>query len=328
MIKVIKSKFRVKDLFKRLNDKVDIFICCGSYESRCRTLADQLDPEDIQSAIIAENVNLENYVGENTSYLNSRFREKGFTAKLNSNQPLVTADALALSLKKVGGRTKKRYLIDITTFTHESLLILIKLLRLNLKRNDEVFFAYTSAAEYSIMNNDKDKWLSKGLLDIRSVLGYPGEISPSLPMHLIVLVGYEYERAARLIEVLEPRFISLGYGRAGTSTESKHQSANEHFHRLTKNVAGIYGNVMDFTFSCSDPIDSMKSLNKAARRVNKCNLYVAPMNTKISTLGTALAAMANNKMRLCYAQPMRYNYINYSIPGDYCYLFEVKSFKE
>lgn len=37
----------------------------------------------------------------------------------------------------------------------------------------------------------------------------------------MVIVGYEYERAVRIIETVEPDFLSLGYGLASDSTTEK-----------------------------------------------------------------------------------------------------------
>jgi hypothetical protein len=47
------------------------------------------------------------------------------------------------------------------------------------------------------------------------------------------------------------------------------------------------------------------------------------MNTKISTVGCALAAWEDRAIQLCYAQATRYNYAHYSTPGDTCYVFDL-----
>jgi hypothetical protein len=47
------------------------------------------------------------------------------------------------------------------------------------------------------------------------------------------------------------------------------------------------------------------------------------MNNKLSTIGVAWAGFDNEDVQLCYAQALRYNYSNYSLPGDTCYLMEL-----
>ncbi len=318
----------IRELWGALGGQVDVFICCGSYEARCRTVADALDPAGVGVAVVAQNSNLASYVSENVKYLQARFAARVVEAAMDSTRPLVTGDALGKALMDVRRASEQRYLVDITTFTHESLLMLVRLLSMYVKRGNSVLFVYTSAAEYSVGATDENKWLSKGVEDIRSVLGYPGEILPSYPTHLIVLVGYEHERAARLIEAFEPNFISLGYGEPGTATNPKHQKANEHFHRLVKSIAGVYGNVSDFVFSCCDPWNAEQAILQCADSRAEHNIIIAPMNTKISTIGAALAAMGRDSIQLCYAQALQYNYKKYSVPGDMCHLFEVDALSE
>ena len=66
-----------------------------------------------------------------------------------------------------------------------------------------------------------EKWLSKGVKEIRSVLGFPGEILPSRKNHLIVLTGYEYERAKTIIDILQPYSLALGFGEASNVNADK-----------------------------------------------------------------------------------------------------------
>lgn len=40
------------------------------------------------------------------------------------------------------------------------------------------------------------------------------------------------------------------------------------------------------------------------------------MNTKVSTVATALAAITNESIKICYAEPVEYNQLGYSSPGD------------
>ena len=322
--KMIKKHLPLVELWNALGGNIDVFIGCGSFEERCKKAAIALDSKVIKHAIIAENMNLEVYVSKNSQYLMDLFGDRAIKAQINSGKPLETADSLDKALSAIQSKGIQRYLVDITTFTHESLLMLVRLLSLRLRPTDRVFFVYTSAAEYSVGDTDDRKWLSKGIADIRSVLGYPGEYMPSRPTHLIVLVGYEHERAASLIEVFEPDRISLGHGTPGTALDPKHQRANELFLSLLKTTAGLYGErIGEFTFSCDDPWDARDKILECMASSIGYNIVVAPMNTKISTIGTALAAMKNESARLCYVQTLLYNFENYSSAATSCHLFEI-----
>src|SRR5699024_3770044 len=134
----------------------------------------------------------------------------------------------------------KKVFIDITTFTHETLLILLAIFREKFSYTN-VVCGYVNAKEYSYDCEDqKDKWLSRGIGEIRSVLGYSGVLKPSKKNLLMVIVGYEYERAVRIIEAVEPDFLSLGYGLPSDSTTEKNRGANEHYTQLVKQMAAYY----------------------------------------------------------------------------------------
>ncbi len=318
----IVKKCKLTNLLDNLQSEIDVFICCASFEDRCRSVANIIEPELIKHALIAENKNLSHYVGENAKALRSLFGSRVEDVPIDSTNPLLTADNLDSALKSISTDSPLHYLVDITTFTHESLLILFKLLRLHKKPEDKVTFVYTGASDYSTTEETEDKWLSKGVGDIRSILGYPGEVLPSKKDQLIILVGYEYQRASKLIESFEPDKISLGYGKAGSETVEKHPEANLHFKKLVDKVATTYGTIGNFEFPCNEPMDAKRAILECIRATPNHNHIVTPMNTKLSTIGCALAAIEDETIQLCYAQALQYNYRSYSSPGDTCYLLD------
>lgn len=316
-------KFPISELNKNLLYPIDVFICCSSYENRCRTVANNLWKSKIRKAIIVENRNLHFYVGENTQYLRQLFGNKTVDAATDSRNSIITADGITAALSKVARKRPRRFLIDVTTFRHESLLILLHLLSAFTDENDTLLFAYNTAADYSINEEVENKWLSKGVADVRTVLGYTGRISPYKKMHLVILVGFEYQRASRLIEMLEPSVLSLGHGSSESATEPKHLASQNHFYDLLKKITAVRGNVDYFEFACNNPIETIKSINSQMMKYPDHNVVVAPMNTKLSTIGAGLAAFEHPEIQVCYAEAEHYNYRGYSAPGPNCYLFQL-----
>jgi len=306
-----------------LKAPIDVLICCASFEERCKSVVDHLDRSIVRKAIVAENKKLSDYVGANADYLRRLFEGRCIDVEIDLTEPLASADNFAMVLDKAGLRGGARCLVDITTFTHEVLLILLRLLSLRLSEDAQAWFVYTGASDYSVGSAPGTKWLTKGIAEVRTVLGYPGRVLPSRRTHLIVLVGYEHERASELIRRLEPSSLSIGYGKSGTAIASSHQEANEQFHRLVRLSAATYPDVRDFEFSCCDPWDACQAILGEAETAGLANIVVAPMNTKISTVGSALAAFRNRDIQLCYARALQYNYLGYSQPGSSCYLFQL-----
>jgi len=181
-------------------------------------------------------------------------------------------------------------------------------------------FVYTPASEYALGLPSDQKWLSRGLKEIRSVLGFPGAMLPGRSLHLIVLVGFEVERARLLIDSLEPDAISLGVGYDSTDGKSKHLPKNiESLHQICIH----YPTFHHFSFSSINPNDSETSLTSQVALLPAMNAVVAPMNTKMSTFGAALLALKDRRVQLCYAPALTYNTPAYSHPADFCYLTEV-----
>ena len=219
-------------------------------------------------------------------------------------------------MKKIGTGT---VLLDITTFTHEHLLILMALIR-NHALPCKILLGYTGAAEYSTNTDEESVWLSRGVGQVRSILGYPGYMAPSKRLHLIVLVGFEVERARTLIEIMEPTKLSLGIGAPENSISSHHYTRNERFRNRLQEFhvrqAQTQTEVDKFTFSCIDPDEARDAILLQAAKYTEFNTVVCPMNTKISTIGVGLAALQEPRLQVVYAAVAEYNEAGYSTPGE------------
>ncbi|MCX6622788.1 MAG: hypothetical protein NTY38_17325 [Acidobacteria bacterium] len=308
----------LSNLTEALDQHFDVFICSASYEERCRSVPDAVSAHRyIGKRLVCFNQKSSSTVTGNAKYLLGRLGRNAHKVPLDKTSPLITADNLQRALSHAGGDDRDlSYLVDITTFTHEALLILLRLLQARAARSP-VVLAYAPAAEYSVGLPPEEKWLSKGITDIRSVLGYPGDSRPSRKSHLIVLVGFESDRAERLLDEYQPHVISLGFGQAGTATSAQ----NQHVNRLAfGQLASKVSNYGEFEFSCVDVSAVENAIAVQASKFPDCNVVIAPMNTKLSTVGVAGAAFRNEEIQLCYASASQYNVEGYSRPGDNCIL--------
>ena len=160
---------------------------------------------------------------------------------------------------------------------------------------------------------------------MRSVLGFPGELVPSRKSHLIVLVGFQDERALSLIRQCEPFRVSLGLADENEPATQPHQATNvARFSRLKS----ILDQVEEFQFKGYDAEATASILQEQIAGAPDLNTIIAPMNTKISTVGAASLALRDSTIQLCYAQPNSYNYQNYSVPDDDYYLFQLPAFPQ
>ncbi len=308
-----------KMLLANLREQVhpaDVFICCASFEDRSQSAPAQLEGAAFTRVLICANENFPHIIRKTARDLQRRFGSIARLVSLNTSDALRTADSLQEAIDSALQANLNRFLVDITTFTHESLLILLRIFQI--RGITSVEFLYTAAEEYSVGDPDDKKWLTKGIGEVRSVLGYPGKAVPSQKLHLIVMAGFEADRAERLLQEYEPSRISLGLGDPDYSINRDHYKANRLFYQK---LLEKYANVLEFTFSCSDPEATREVLRTQVLGLPKHNTLIAPLNTKISTLGAALLALEDDSIQLCYATAHQYNETRYSIPGDHCYYF-------
>jgi hypothetical protein len=315
----------MKELLKNINKvlpkRIDIFICSSSFEDRSLTIVKHIDINRIKHAIVCTNEDQKDIVGKNAIKIHKLFSKATF-AKFDTNNPLTIADSLAAEINSFETTKQLNYVIDITTFTHEALLIICKLVSILKKRGDMIFFVYNSAKEYSYQTKTVEEiWLTKGLRDIRTVLGYPGKFKAYQKLHLLVLVGYEIERAKQLIQSYEPAVLSLGIG-------SKNASIAEELYSINKakytNLKVIYKDVQEFGFSCTNPVDTVLAIESQISKYSDYNVVVSPMNNKISTLGCALFSLVRPSVQLISSRANIYN-TSYSKASEYFYVFEYSS---
>lgn len=297
--------------------KIDLFISAISFEKRCFSFIDSVDSSSFGEIWFTFNENEKEFYEENLA--KAKNFSNSTSISFSTDDPLVTGRAL---LNKFQGLTKKdSILIDVSTFTHEGLLILLKFVFLFQEIFKNIYLTYVGAKNYSINElKDEEKWLSKGTKAIRSVLGYPGILNPSQKNHLIILFGFESERTSKLIEDFEFDKVSIGIGPERDSIGVNHYAINRQRHiDLIKN----YPIAEAFEFSLVDPYETAKQINEQISKYENHNIVITPLNNKLSTVGAALVALKNPKVQICYVRAHEYNYKGYSEPSDECYFSKI-----
>lgn len=292
-----------------------VFIGYASFEQRSTTVPLSIDVNRISKAVIFRS---KGYDNSSTAKLIGEYLDK-VTAfvELDLGTPINTARMLTEVVKELITLGTHSLVIDVTTFTHEVLLMLLKLVLNNKERFMSVQCLYNGANNYSVGDSLDQAWLSKGCKDVRNVIGYPGLIRPSSKNCLVLLTGFELERATRLIELIEPDKLVLGTGVEPTS--DNHKKLMEHFRKKFDEWKINYKNANSsiFNFSCKDVEKAIKALTSLIAANTEDNYIIVPLNTKLSTIATSIVALQNQKVQVCYAIPEAYNTKNYSTPSEH-----------
>ncbi|MES5099534.1 hypothetical protein ABUK73_15000 [Agrobacterium sp. BA1120] len=224
--------------------------------------------------------------------------------ELRIDDPLGTAMSIHDALTSI---SLNNAIIDVTAFRREELLMLLQVLRgIDSSKRRNCRLVYVTAGKMADP-------LSSKVTQCRSVVGYAGEIWPTRPTTLVVLMGFEIPRARAIIEAYEPRYLVLGRGRKNQSISEELSNMNDAFF---KELASNYSNIENtFEFSARDPLLVADELQRAVPPEVKSNIVVAPLHTKLSTIGVGLFAQRNKEVQVCYAEVGVYNEEAYSTVG-------------
>jgi hypothetical protein len=309
------EQLKLSDL-KNRTEKYDVFLCSSSFEERCMSVAKSINRDSMSRVLICHYYGTNHKSNENFASLSKMFADNYKEIKLQKSEPLSNYDALFSALVE----TKcESVLFDISTFTRETLLIALMLFKQNSFSSVKLQLCYTPAVRYSAQDDDQSKcWLSKGVQEIRSVIGYPGFFSSLKKTMMIVLVGLEAERAKILIENYEPDKLLLGFAPEDKSLNKKIAKANRScFEELSQNV-GDYGT---FNFSCIDVNQTVDTLNQIVEKnQNTYNIVISAMNNKLSIIAVSEVALTHPEVQICYASTNQYNTDGYSYTEDKVYL--------
>lgn len=229
--------------------------------------------------------------------------------ELRVTDPLGTAERIHEAINSV---SLVDSVIDITAFRREELLMLLEVLRgIDSAKRRNCELVYVSAGEMADP-------LSGKVTQCRSVVGYAGAMWPSRPTRLVILMGFEIPRARAIIETYEPKYLVLGRGLRSESISKDLSDKNDIFF---KELASNYANIEStFEFSARDPLAVVKELERSLAAPDLANVVIAPLHTKISTIGVGLYAQSHREVQVCYAEVGAYNEETYSTVGSVAYV--------
>ena len=291
------------------------------FDHRCLTVLSNFPRDTVSDIIGVSNAGWNYQNQENIEKFRKLAGSECSVVGQGAANVIEVADQLSQRLAAVFAHSTAKLLVDITSLSHELLVLLLGMLH-ELGGLDRTSLIYVGAAAYSTNTEPNAMWLSRGVKNVRSVLGFPGTMLPSKKLHLIILTGFEVERASEVILRYEPASLSIGLGAKGQSISDSHHSKNkEFFDGITAFASSQdYGTdeVSQFSFSCISPTETRDQLIAHINELggfSQKNLVVCPLNTKLSTVGVVLAAIEHPEIQICYAEPEEYNVDGYALPG-------------
>jgi hypothetical protein len=181
-----------------------LLILCASHEERSKALATQLGPWSPSGAVMFH------YADSNDL---GRRHHAEIVSALDSLCPLVECpfDENRVienfdSHKKRLRATIEQYgtqaiVIDVSVLTKRHLLLLLRWLD-DCNFWNRLWLVYTEPEEYEIEGSLP---LSFGVSSVEQLPGFPSSPNPSRPLHAVMFLGYEGDRAFATYELLQPK---------------------------------------------------------------------------------------------------------------------------
>ena len=291
-----------------MNRKAITLVAAASFEERSLVITQEF----VERIGDIADVYLANVIEDNIQYRENvaAFRELGIE-RIEPVNRLDSRDLWRWTWKTIETAPGGDIIVDITCFPRELLGMVLFAIALMRRKFDKVTVEYIAApaAGYATQNpalQESERWLSQGVRDIRSIIGYPGDFSGEKSGHLIALAGHEEHRMMEIVEYVEPRKLSIGGGQRGSATAA---GADEYSGRVVRALTAKVPvpSVRGFGFRSDSVHDVYESLRGLRIDFGRDNVSLTAMNTKLAFVGAALFALEERRVRVMYAVPDRYN---------------------
>jgi len=287
------------------NESDDIFICAGSPEERCLGSIRKLE-----NSYKAKNIFVLKYSHKNEQRETHLNEMRGILKRVGPIKEFLIDEEAPIPIineiiEGINAHKNPKVTIDITTLIKWHLLILLKALDLR-GLLDKCRFIYTEPEEYI---TELFQPLSFGIKEIFPIPLFSGNFEFAKDCLLVIMLGYEGDRAMGLLENIDPTECLLLVPKPAYHPEWEGRTEE-----MNKEIINIVGKSNIEYIDSRNPVlvaEVLKSI--LSKRCSKYNCLISPMGTKPQTFGLYLyLAMKPTNSNLIYSAPLRHNDLFYS----------------
>ena len=307
------QEIKKTDLDAQFQSSSIALISCLSFEERSLAVAEALGTSCVERWLAIVNEDIETDISVVRSKAELIAKRAGVTIEYittSKRNPLRLVDALILLAGEGVSASPLRWVADITTMTHEMLLIIIAAADEIMKSWNDLTLLYNVASQYSGDDKPEEKWISRGIQEVRSVVGYPGAWSPGERTTLVALPGLDTDRMRLMVEEIEPDELVVGIA---CPADEHHSWTAERSRTIAEQLLSTRKGAT-FDYPALDPFGTIDAVIQALHNVTG-NILLAPLNSKVSTAALGILARHQTMWQVCYAPAFVYN-LSYSTPSD------------
>jgi hypothetical protein len=153
--------------------------------------------------------------------------------------------------------------------------------------------------------------LSFGLESLQQIPGFPGCADCSRPIHLVLFLGYEGDRALAVYEQIQPMDTTLII-----PSPPFRPSWEGRTEKMNRDLLAVVGSEAVQTVDAIDPTATVRKLQEVLGNGSPRSAHasiICPLGTKPQTLGVfEFLRQTNDPAAVVYARPLRHNHSFYS----------------
>ena len=287
-----------------------MLVTCSSHEVRCRGFADRAEGW-LPSEVVLFHYDDENPIREkNHLRMESAFRKTGcrLTVLEFTESDAVTSlrDNLQKLCEAVDRCVGQAVVIDISVFTKRHLLMMLRWLD-DSGLWDRLYVVYSEPEDYLVSEFVP---LSFGLKSLQPTPGFSACPDLSRPVHLVMFLGYEGDRAMAVYEHIQPLKTTLAVPHPPYRPNWAGRTE-----RFNRDLLALAGAEAVRKVDALDPSGASAALAGALGWSERDDFarIVCPLGTKPQTLGVYdYVRKTDDPPAIVYAGPLRHNHTFYS----------------
>ena len=285
-------------------------VTCSSHEDRCRGFADRAEGWSPGEVVLFHYDDENPIREENHRRMESAFRKTGCLLTVLQFTETDAVASLRDNLQKLRGAVGrcggKAVVIDISVFTKRHLLMMLRWLDDD-GLWDRLYVVYSEPDDYLVSEFIP---LSFGLKSLQPTPGFSACPDLSRPVHLVMFLGYEGDRALAVYEQIQPLKTTLAVPHPPYRPNWTGRTE-----RFNRDLLALVGAQAVRRVSALDPDGASAMLAEVLGWSGRDDFakIVCPLGTKPQTLGIYnYVRKTDDPPAVVYAGPLRHNHTFYS----------------
>ena len=293
-----------------VEDQTEVFIGCASFEDRCLGALSLLSPKyRFAHSYLCIYDDFSEARQSNVRAMTESLQKHGplSTVEVSEGNPSRSIAELLTQVRSLASKSDARVTLDISTFTKRHLLMLLHALD-DAGLWDSLRLLYTEPKDYVV---DLYLPMSMGIKEVASIPGFSNLRPADKPVLLVIMLGYEGDRAMALFQTIEPNETVLLVPRPAYRIEWEGRTED-----LNRQLVSLLG---QDAIAYADPRDPLQVKTALANVIGSrypttdWTCLVSPLGTKPQTVGLySFWRESPDSCAVIYAQPLIHNERYYS----------------